>query len=152
MRLAPRALAAALLASGLWWASPPADAGRLLRPDDPALVAEGRELYAAHCASCHGADVRGKPNWQTPGADGLLPAPPHDATGHTWHHDDRLLFDLTRNGTAAVIGNPNYRSAMPIFSKTLTDPQIVAVLSFIKSTWPADIRARHDRINDAKGN
>jgi hypothetical protein len=24
--------------------------------------------------------------------DGKLPAPPHDASGHTWHHADAQLF------------------------------------------------------------
>ena len=47
-------------------------------------LAGGRILYKEHCASCHGAKLEGQPNWRRIGKDGLLPAPPHDATGHTW--------------------------------------------------------------------
>ena len=36
---------------------------------------------------------------------------------------------------------------MPAFRDRLSDDQIWAVLSFIKSRWPADIRAAHDRIS-----
>lgn len=34
-----------------------ADTG--IPPQDPQLVEAGAELYAAHCAECHGADLRG---------------------------------------------------------------------------------------------
>ena len=53
----------------------------------------GQALYADSCAACHGANLEGQPDWRVPGADGILPAPPHDETGHTWHHDNQLLFD-----------------------------------------------------------
>jgi len=36
---------------------------------------------------------------------------------------------------------------MPKFERTLTDAEIVAVLSYIKSLWPADIRAQQDSLN-----
>jgi mono/diheme cytochrome c family protein len=36
---------------------------------------------------------------------------------------------------------------MPAFEKRLTDDEIAASLAFIKSTWPADIRARQARID-----
>lgn len=41
-------------------------------------VAKGQTLYAEQCASCHGVDLKGQPNWRTAGDDGILPAPPHD--------------------------------------------------------------------------
>jgi mono/diheme cytochrome c family protein len=108
-------------------------------PDDPAQVALGERVYAVECASCHGANLEGQPDWQSPGPDGTYPAPPHDATGHTWHHADALLFDYTKRGGAAVIGG-NFKSDMPGFGDRLTDEEIRAVLAFIKSTWPARIR------------
>ena len=115
-----------------------------LRPDLPDVVAQGADVYATACASCHGADLAGQPNWRSRNADGRLPAPPHDESGHTWHHDATALFQLTKVGVAEMIGDPDYASDMPAFSDTLTDEEIVAVLSYIKSTWPADIRERHD--------
>ena len=49
-------------------------------------IETGRARYAHHCAACHGAAVDGAPDWQRPGPDRRLPAPPHDETGHSWHH------------------------------------------------------------------
>jgi len=139
---------ASVVAAGAVWfvaADRTAEAETIqLRPDSSDIVAQGAEIYAAACASCHGVDLEGQPNWRSRNADGRLPAPPHDASGHTWHHDATALFQLTKVGVAEMIGDPDYASDMPAFADTLTDAEIVAVLSYIKSTWPADIRARHD--------
>ena len=118
----------------------------LLRPDDAALVARGEAVYREACAACHGAELEGEPNWRERGDDGRLPAPPHDASGHTWHHADALLFQLTKLGPAALAGG-GYESDMPGFEGTLSDDEILAVLSYIKSRWPPEIRERHDQIN-----
>ncbi|MBI1774436.1 MAG: c-type cytochrome [Proteobacteria bacterium] len=113
--------------------------------DDPRLVAEGRAVYAVHCASCHGKDLEGQPNWRERLANGRLPAPPHDADGHTWHHPDRQLFTITKDGLSAVV--PGYESDMPAFGPTLSDRQIWAVLAFIKNSWPQEIRLRQEQMN-----
>ena len=115
-----------------------------LRPDDAPIVQRGAVVYAQACANCHGASLEGQPNWQVRGPDGLLPAPPHDASGHTWHHPEQVLFDVTRNGLQRLAG-PDYKTAMPAFADKLSDDDIIAVLSFIKSTWPAKQR----QVNDA---
>lgn len=103
-------------------------------------IAQGRQLYADHCASCHGATLEGQPDWQAPLPSGRLPAPPHDASGHTWHHGDELLFRIVRDGTAAVVGG-GYESDMPAYGDVLRDAEIRAVLAYIKSTWPEPERA-----------
>ena len=36
----------------------------------------GAKLYQQRCASCHGAELQGQPNWQRPNDDGTMPAPP----------------------------------------------------------------------------
>jgi S-disulfanyl-L-cysteine oxidoreductase SoxD len=113
---------------------------------DPAVVAEGRAVYFDHCAACHGAELEGQPDWRKADTDGYLPAPPHDATGHTWHHPDTLLFEITKHGTEAVVGG-GYRSNMAGFGDILSDAEIFAVLAYIKSTWPPRIIERHDRLN-----
>ena len=113
-------------------------------PDNAAQVAIGQAVYARSCASCHGANLEGQPNWQEPLPSGGLPAPPHDATGHTWHHADDWLFKTTKYGGQAAVPQ-NYRnfiSRMPAFKDVLTDSEIWAVLSYIKSSWPTDIRAK----------
>ena len=112
-----------------------------LRPDDVDLVAKGKANYATHCASCHGANLEGQPNWKERGADGKMPAPPHDASGHTWHHPGGMLFAITKFGPTRISGQP---SEMPAYQAILTDEEIVGVLSYIKSTWSPEIRARHD--------
>lgn len=146
--LAGAAVVAALAAAVLQYAPALRESQALaLRPDDAQLVARGGRIYAAQCAACHGASLEGQPDWRTRGADGLLPAPPHDASGHTWHHPDDMLFRITKLGIAEVSGDPNYKSAMPAFQDRLSDDDIVAVLSWIKAQWPASIRQRHDQMN-----
>ena len=120
----------------------------VLRDTDPAIVALGASVYETNCASCHGADLEGQANWRSPDEDGRLPAPPHDETGHTWHHDGDTLFRLTKYGVGALINDPDYASNMPIYEGVLSDEEIIAVLSYIKSTWPEDIRARHNEMEN----
>lgn len=144
-------LVLALLAAAVWlrWgASLVAQAAsHTLRPDDAALLAIGQRVYTAHCAACHGAQGEGQPNWRERGPDDLLPAPPHDASGHTWHHADAQLFAIVKHGMARVIQQPDYRSTMPIYEGRLSDEEIVAVLSWIKAQWPADVQRHHDQVN-----
>ncbi len=116
-------------------------------PGDAAVVRLGQAIYDEYCASCHGRNLEGQPDWRQRLASGRLPAPPHDETGHTWHHPDAALFQLTKFGPAAVIGNPAYQSDMPAYEGMLTDEEIIAVLSYIKGRWPRDIQRQHDRIN-----
>jgi mono/diheme cytochrome c family protein len=116
-------------------------------PDDAAQVARGKVVYAEQCAACHGADLEGQPNWREKGPDGKLPAPPHDASGHTWHHPDEQLFLVTKEGTQAIAG-PDYKTDMREFGSILSDADIWAALAYIKSTWPPEIRARHKIMNE----
>ena len=115
-----------------WGTSVPAPT--VLTPLDQNVVALGQLIYFEICASCHDANLEGQPNWRSPCSDGQLPAPPHDATGHTWHHDGDKLFRLTKYVTGALIGNPNYESNMLMYGGVLTDDEIITVLSYIKST------------------
>lgn len=141
------ALGAVALGGAAWlWPIPGGGTAVVLRPGDAAVVAVGKTIYGKHCASCHGANLEGQANWRERLPTGRLPAPPHDRTGHTWHHPDAQLFDLTKRGPAAVVGG-SYESDMPGYAGILSDAEIVAVLSYIKSTWPDSVRQRHDEIN-----
>ena len=115
-------------------------------PGDTVQVARGQAVYAAQCARCHGVNLEGQPSWRVQLPNGRLPAPPHDASGHTWHHPDSDLFGITKYGLGPY-APAGYQSDMPTFGGTLSDEQIAAVLSYIKSTWPPDVRARQARIN-----
>ena len=117
-------------------------------PNDSTLVARGRTVYAEHCASCHGANLEGQPDWRHRLPNGRMPAPPHDSTGHTWHHSNKQLFEMTKNGTAGMM--PGYETDMPAYKDIISDADIWAGISFIENTWPADIRARQQRMDQLK--
>lgn len=106
-------------------------------------TSDGAAIYAENCASCHGADLKGEADWQTPNPDGTLPAPPHDEDGHTWHHSDRLLVNYIKLGGAQAMeqeGLIGFKSGMPAYEGILSDAEIGAVLDFIKSRWPEEIQ------------
>jgi len=106
---------------------------------DAKQVAAGEALYARHCASCHGAKLEGQPDWRRRLPNGRLPAPPHDASGHTWHHPDAVLFGITKKGLVPPYAPPGYASDMPAFANVLSDGDIHAVLAYIQSRWPKPV-------------
>ena len=117
-----------------------------LMPNDASLVSLGQKIYLQNCASCHGVKLEGQKNWQTRDDEGYLLAPPHDETGHTWHHNDEYLFLMTKYGIEKIIGK-KYPNNMPAYEDILSDKEIIAVLSFIKSSWPKKIQEIHNNIN-----
>lgn len=112
-----------------------------LKEKDSSLVAQGKIIYRMHCASCHGNNLEGQPNWKQLGPDGLWPAPPHDDSGHTWHHSDNHLINTVKKG---VVRPNGMASKMPAFSEVLTDDEIIAVLSFIKRHWSPSHQAAQE--------
>lgn len=92
---------------------------------DSTQLQVGQQAYNQYCASCHGADGEGEQIVPS----GRIPAPPHDSTGHTWHHSDQQLFQITKFGGSA---------GMPAFGDQLTDDEIEAVLAYIKLWWGPD--------------
>ena len=106
---------------------------------DAARVAQGKTLYAMNCASCHGAKGEGEPNWKTSNPDGTYPAPPHDATGHTWHHSDKLLLEIIRDGGARY-ESATFKTRMPAWGERLSDEEIQAVLAYLKTLWGPEER------------
>ena len=85
-----------------------AEASIVLKHKDDAIVDLGRVVYAENCASCHGVALEGQDDWQQRDADGYLPAPPHDETGHTWHHPDPYLFLITKYGIEDILSRVHY--------------------------------------------
>ena len=147
---AAAALAAvAAVAAFIFWLSADGPAGKA-DPSNPALVARGRIVYDQYCASCHGRNLQGQPDWRSRLATGRMPAPPHDQSGHTWHHPDAILFDITKAGVQSH-APPGYESDMPAFGGTLSDEDIWAALSYIKSRWPKEIQERQSLMNRRAG-
>lgn len=116
-------------------------------PQNDRQVARGTMIYQKFCALCHGVKLEGQPNWRKRKADGKLPAPPHDETGHTWHHADVLLFGIIKEGLVPPYAPDNYKNDMPAWGSTLSDEDIWAVLAYIKSRWPVETRKIQAEIN-----
>ncbi|RYH07173.1 cytochrome c [Tropicimonas sp. IMCC6043] len=107
-------------------------------PVTPAQIESGEALYAENCASCHGENREGQPDWRRRLETGRMPAPPQDGTGHSFTHTDADLFAMTKFGIIAVV--PGYESDMPAFEGVLSDPEIAHILSFLKAGWPKEKR------------
>ncbi len=116
-----------------------------------AQVRSGKLVYEQRCASCHGADLKGQPDWRSKLPSGRMPAPPHDDSGHTWHHADDILFGITKFGVAPHYAPPGYQSDMPAFGSTLTDQQIWDALAYIKSRWSPRARDAQAQIQKQRG-
>lgn len=143
----PFLLASFLLLVALGCSSPPPEAG--IDPSDREQVARGERIYHEHCAVCHGVELEGEPNWRQRRPDGRLPAPPHDESGHTWHHPNTDLFRMTRDGMVPPFAPEGYESDMPAFGDILDDDEIRAVLAYIQSTWSSELHAmRRDMLDE----
>jgi len=115
---------------------------------DTQQLERGQMIYNKFCAACHGENLEGQADWRKRKPDGKLPAPPHDETGHTWHHPDDVLFGITKHGLVPPNAPANYESDMPAWSNTLKDSDIWAVLAYIKSHWPTKTQEMQAEIND----
>lgn len=106
---------------------------------DAEILAQGEAIYLQSCAACHGINGEGQfPNApMQPDDTGRIGAPPHDSTGHTWHHDDDMLYRVVREGG---MGSPQSFYPMPAFGEQLSDTQIEAVIAYIKTMWSAEER------------
>jgi len=93
-------------------------------------VERGAALYEANCRSCHGG--------ATGGALRDVP-PPHNASGHTWHHQDCLLTEITLNGFEDPSA-PADRPKMPAFKGRLSDEEVAAILAYMKTWWTEEQR------------
>jgi len=123
-----------------------AQASVSLKPKDKLLIKLGKKIYTQNCASCHGVNLEGEKNWMSRLSNGMMPAPPHDEKGHTWHHNDNYLFMITKYGVEEILGE-KYPNNMPAYKEILSDKEIISVLSYIKSTWPPRVQKIHDQIN-----
>lgn len=139
MKHAIRLTWAVAAAAGLIACSQSGDQGQASDADP---VAYGGELYQQHCASCHRPDLSGDPDWKMPNDDGSYPPPPHDSSGHTWHHPDRVLIEIIRNGSDFP------QSRMLTFGDKLTENDIEAILDFFKEHWGPEERAYQEQVTE----
>lgn len=136
-----------LLSLIVFWPVDSNSNGIRLKHKDSSLVAQGKAIYSMHCASCHGSNLEGQPDWKQLGKDGLWPAPPHDDSGHTWHHSDNHLINTVKKG---VVRRNGMASKMPAFEEVLTEDEIIAVLSFIKQHWSPQNQAAQEALTTGR--
>ena len=99
-------------------ASPPAEAV-------PEGAARGGALYARHCASCHGRDGQGIGTFPPLAGAAWATGPTDEAV--------RIVLHGLR-GPVSVQGR-SYDSLMPGLGDRLSDAEVAAVLSFVRSSW-----------------
>ncbi len=114
--------------------------------DGDGEIGLGRTIYEANCAACHGMSGEGEPNWQVARADYTRPAPPHDASGHTWHHADAQLYEIVLRG-GKLYESPTFKSRMIAYEEILTPAEIRVVLEYIKTFWGPEEIATQARIS-----
>ena len=132
------ALAALVLASFAILACSSSSGESAAATEPPAATAStGEEIFTTTCISCHQAGGVGQPDWHIPNAQGILPAPPLNGDGHTWHHSDGFLYRYVKNGGKMLEtpSLPDFKSGMPAFGEQLSHEEIVAVLTYVKSLW-----------------
>lgn len=98
-------------------------------PPTEASLAQGEQIYATHCATCHGEEFDGS----GPGAAGL-PAAVANLVLHFPQHSDGQHF--------AVISNGRPASGMPAWEGTLADEEIWNVINYLR----AETEARAPRL------
>jgi mono/diheme cytochrome c family protein len=106
----------AALVLGAWLAWPAAPRPGTFPTDDPQL---GRRVYA-YCQGCHGTDGRGIAGNYPPLAGSVI------ATA-----DPTISIRLVLRG----MQSERLNGRMPGFAATLTDAEIAAVLSWMRSAW-----------------
>lgn len=102
-------------------------------PTAQAAAADGKNVFETQCAACHQVAGTGIPGAFPPlaGNDIITADDPTFITRV-------VLFGLT--GKITVNGQ-DYDGSMPAWSAPLTDDQIAAVLTYIRSTWGNDASA-----------
>jgi len=115
------------------------------KPAKPDL-ARAAGIYAANCASCHGDKMQGQPDWRHVNAQGLLPAPPLDGTGHAWRHGNAELLHIMRFSVLDQAGD-GYKTDMPAFDGKLSERDLGDLLALIRGSWPAGVQAAQSFLN-----
>ena len=107
---------------------------------EASFAAQGKPLYERNCATCHGPQGQGDPNWRQKNADGSFKPPPLNGTAHTWHHPAGDLMATIMNGSSPGTGN------MPAWRDILTPKQVASIIAYFQEFWPDEIYAEWYRI------
>ena len=113
---------------------------------NPGSVTDGKRIYAANCASCHGRSLQGQALWRMVDADTPRRAPAQDGRGSNWLHNDRELLAVVQTGHYPGVA-PDPKSTMPAFEHRLSQGDQIAVIAFIKRSWPVSKRISQAKLN-----
>ena len=113
---------------------PTADSVAVSRWYSDAQVLAGREVFAQHCAVCHGAQAEGaEGDWREKLDDGSLRPPPLNGSAHAWHHPQEILLRVIDYGGQAMGGK------MPEFIDVLEQDEKLAAIAFFQDFWSDEI-------------
>ncbi len=86
----------------------------------------GGAVYTANCSSCHQSNGKGQPNVFPPLAGNAV------VTG-----DPKKVIHIVKNGLNGKIkvGSMTFNGQMPAWKGTLSNSDIAAVITYIRSSW-----------------
>jgi mono/diheme cytochrome c family protein len=95
-------------------------------PSEPEEQASGAGVFSSHCAACHQANGRGLP--------GVFPPL---AGSQFINGDSARLARLVLHGLTGpvTVGGATFNGAMPAWGDQLTDTEIAAVLTYVRSSF-----------------
>lgn len=95
-------------------------------PVELTLAQKGEKVFKQNCVACHGAGGAGQP--------GVFP--PLIATHYVTGSEKRLAGILLHGLQGPIeVNGTIYNGAMPAWGATLSDEEIAAVTTFIRSSW-----------------
>lgn len=91
-----------------------------------ASSAAGQKVYSTNCSSCHQATGKGQPGVFPPLAGNPV------VTG-----DPTKVITVVKNGLSGkiTVNGQTYNGQMPAWKGTLSDSDIAAVVSYIRTSW-----------------
>src|SRR5438045_1434689 len=107
-----------------------ADPKKKWEPKD--LMARGEKVYGQICVACHAAQGQGTPAMKAPALAG------------------NKFVTGAKNGPIDTVLNGRPNTAMQAFGKQLSDTEIAAVITYVRSSWgntapevqPGEVKAR----------
>jgi thiol:disulfide interchange protein DsbC len=96
-----------------------------------AQISNGETIFQQNCASCHGANANGSPDW--PQARGEKAAPPLNGSANSRNKSIEQLMQVIRQGSIQIGGS------MPAFKNALSEPEIIQVIAYFQSKWPDEV-------------
>jgi len=115
-------------------------------------IANGKNLFANNCATCHGPEGIGpqSPALKVKRTDGKYQPPALNGTAHTWHHSPDLLRNIIAKGGNSY--GKGYKGWMPEFDKSLTQKERDDILKYVHALWPQKVKDMYDKRFGIKGN